>query len=299
MRAIQDMRASVRFFYEDAANADAYKIDTTRIYIGGSSAGALTALHMAYLDKDCEIEEYMSVSELNTLGGLEGTSGNPGFSSDVAGVINLCGALARYGWIETGDVPFVSLHGDADPTVPYNRGIASVSGFAIMYLDGSRMLSEHAATVGVQSNFYTHYSGGHVVYAASVPYMDTTVNFVRDFLIDQMGCTDTPLQAPNTPSETADLYQLFYCGLGVSEESQLMIKEIYPNQSSDQMTVVFADGTVLSEVVLLDLSGRVVNSYDVTSSTLTISKNELGAGIYLLKSTDDKGVVSTSKIVFE
>lgn len=298
LRAVQDLRASVRFFYEDAANADAYKIDTTKIFIGGSSAGALTALHMAYLDKECEIEEFMDLTTLNSMGGLEGTSGNPGYSSNVAGVINLCGALARYGWIEAGDVPLVSLHGDDDGTVPYGRGIASVSGFAIMYLDGSRMLDQHAGTIGVQSNFYTHYGGGHVVYAASVPYMDTTANFIRDFLIDQLGCADAALQAPNTPSGPANLYQLFYCGLGMAEQT-MMVKGIYPNPSNDQMTVVFESGIVLNEILLLDISGRTINSYDVNSSTLTISKNNLKAGIYILKSTNDKGEVSTSKIIFK
>jgi para-nitrobenzyl esterase len=299
LRAVQDMKASVRFFYEDAANADAYKIDTTKIFIGGSSAGAITALQYAYLDKECEIEEFMSISDLNSLGGLEGTSGNAGYSTKVAGVINLCGALARYGWLETGDVPLVSLHGDDDETVSYNRGYASVSGFNIMKLDGSRMIDAQATAVGVQSNFYSHYGGGHVVYFADADYMDTTVNFVRDFLIDQLGCTDAALQAPNAPTGTATLYNLFYCGLGIEGEAQKMIKDIYPNPSSDQITVEFEAGAQLSEVALLDISGRIIETYKVNSSKLVIRKNELKAGVYLLKSTNDKGAVSTSKIIFE
>jgi para-nitrobenzyl esterase len=299
LRAVQDMKASVRFFYEDAANADAYKIDTTKIFIGGSSAGAITALQYAYLDKECEIEEFMSISDLNSLGGLEGTSGNAGYSTKVAGVINLCGALARYGWLETGDVPLVSLHGDDDETVNYNRGYASVSGFNIMKLDGSRMIDAQATAVGVQSNFYSHYGGGHVVYFADADYMDTTVNFVRDFLIDQLGCTDAALQAPNAPTGTATLYNLFYCGLGIEGEAQKMIKDIYPNPSSDQITVEFEAGAQLSEVALLDISGRIIETYKVNSSKLVIRKNELKAGVYLLKSTNDKGAVSTSKIIFE
>lgn len=300
LRAEQDLRAAVRFFYQDAATSNVYKIDTTRIFIGGSSAGAITALHMAYLDKDCEIEEFMSLTELNTMGGLEGTSGNPGYSSDVAGVINLCGALARYGWIESGDVPFVSLHGDDDGTVPYPRGVASVSGFDVMYLDGSRLLSEQGDVVGVNNTFYTHYGGGHAVYVGSTAYMDTTVNFVRDFLIDQLGCSDAPLQAENTPTGPADLYPLFFCGLGFeSTSADNMVQNIYPNPSSDQVMVIFANNVTLNEVELLDVSGRVVDSYDVNSNTLLIHKNNLTPGIYLLKSTDNKGVVSTSRIIFK
>lgn len=121
LRATQDLKASIRYFYKDRATTNTYKIDTNRIFIGGSSAGAITALHVGYLDQDCEISDYINASGLATLGGLEGASGNQGYSSKVAGVINLCGALGRYSWMEAGDVPLVSIHGTADATVRYNR----------------------------------------------------------------------------------------------------------------------------------------------------------------------------------
>lgn len=296
-RAVQDMKASVRFFYSDAANANTYKIDTTQIFVGGSSAGAVTALHYAYLDKECELEEFMDANDISAMGGLEGTSGNPGYSTQVAGVINLCGALARYGWMEAGDVPVVSLHGDQDGTVPYSRGEASVSGFSVIYLDGSRMIDEQANAEGVNSHFYTHYGGGHAVYA-NASYMDTTVNFVRDFLIDQFGCTDAPLQAPNTGTGAANLYPLTHCGLSISEAAQ-MVKEIYPNPSQDQITIQFEQGLDLKDVVLVDLSGREVRRYAVIQSNLVIHKNELNSGVYILKTRNSKGLVSTAKIIFE
>jgi len=299
MRAVQDMKGAVRFFYEDAANADAYKIDTTQIFIGGSSAGAVTALHYAYLDKECELEEFMSTSDITSLGGLEGNSGNAGYSTEVAGVINLCGAIARYGWIEAGDVPLVSLHGNEDDVVPYGRGEASVSGFGIMYLDGSRMIDEHAGTIGVQSNFFSHYGGGHVVYSGNATYMDTTENFIRDFLIDQFGCTEAALQAPNTGTGAAELYPLTHCGLGFSDAEQMMIKDIYPNPSNDQITIQFENTSELKILQLIDLSGRTVRSYKVNSSSLIIRKNDLNAGVYLLKTTNENGVTNTSKIIFE
>ncbi|MFM7662685.1 MAG: carboxylesterase family protein, partial [Bacteroidota bacterium] len=48
VRAVQDLRAAVRFFYKDKQTTDTYKIDTNNIYVGGSSAGAITSLHLAY-----------------------------------------------------------------------------------------------------------------------------------------------------------------------------------------------------------------------------------------------------------
>jgi acetyl esterase/lipase len=36
LRAVQDMKASVRFFYKDKLTTNTYKIDTTNIFIGGN-----------------------------------------------------------------------------------------------------------------------------------------------------------------------------------------------------------------------------------------------------------------------
>ena len=41
-RAVQDGKAAVRFMRLDAATINAYKIDSTQIFLGGSSAGAFT-----------------------------------------------------------------------------------------------------------------------------------------------------------------------------------------------------------------------------------------------------------------
>ena len=313
MRAVQDMRASVRFFYRDRAEGNNYSIDTNNIYIGGSSAGAVTSLHLAYLDSTCQVSEYVPSADIIAMGGIEGESGNKCYSSNVQGVINLCGALATYAWIDSEDPPLCSLHGNNDGTVPYNRGVANVSGIDIMLLDGSRMLYEHTQAIGFQHNFYTYTNAGHVPYGvgASAPaYMDTTINFVSDFLVDQLGCTETVLQPANSPVETSTLYPYTPCtgnsplvvdcsDLGLNDIDNSISMSVYPNPSSDQMTVVFGNGIFVNEVVLLDLSGRIINSYDVNSSSLIIRKNNLKAGTYILKSISDKGVISTHKIIFQ
>ncbi|MDG1657959.1 MAG: T9SS type A sorting domain-containing protein [Crocinitomicaceae bacterium] len=299
IRAVQDMKASIRYFYQDAATTDTYKIDTNNIFIGGSSAGAITALHSAYFDKECEIETYLSIAELNALGGIEGTSGNPGYSTNVQGVINLCGALASYGYIEAGDVPVCSLHGDDDGTVPYNRGLASVSGIGIMYLDGSRVIHEQAEAIGVQSNFYTYTSAGHVPYFGSAVYMDTTINFIRDFLIGIQGCTEGPLQSANTPLESVDLYTLIFCGLGLNETSTELIENPHPNPSDDLIAITLKDGVVLSSLQVIDLFGRVVSNIDIDGSAVILSKEEIGAGTYIVRATSSNGMVSTMKVVFQ
>jgi acetyl esterase/lipase len=113
IRAVQDAKAAVRFFRK---NAQAYGIDTTKIYLAGGSAGAMTALQAAYLDQK-EVPGFIDIAK-NGL--MEGTSGNEGFSSKVHGVVNFWGAMVNYAWINQGDVPLFNVHGTADKTVPYD-----------------------------------------------------------------------------------------------------------------------------------------------------------------------------------
>lgn len=262
VRAVQDLKGAIRYFYKDCQTANLYKVDTNHIFIGGSSAGAITALHVAYLDDPCEISDYLSSSTINTLGGLEGNSGNPGYSTKVHAVINGCGALARYSWLEAGDVPLCSFHGTADGTVKYNRGVVN-PGTPLMYLDGSRMLHERACAVGVENQFYTFPGAPHVPYLGNASYMDTTLRFIRDFLVKQMGCTETMLQAENAPMQSVNLYAINYCdgtpvnevctSVGIQEENISI--QLYPNPSNG-IIHISSDGASIHSVNVMDVFGK-------------------------------------------
>ena len=298
LRATQDLKASIRFFYKDRATANTYKIDTTRIFIGGSSAGAITALHVGYLDKDCEIADYVNATNLAALGGLEGASGNQGYSTKVAGVINLCGALGRYSWIEAGDIPLASVHGTADATVKYNRGVVN-PGVALMYLDGSRILLERSCALNHPHKLYTFPGAPHVPYAgnsaAQIAYMDTTANFIRDFLVHQLGCTNMDIQPANQPAQNAFLYPINYCDgspvdevctpLGLAENSKETEMTLYPNPASSQVTIHY-ESTGLKTISVIDLSGRTVITQEMNESASVLSVRDLKKGTYFVRVSD-------------
>ena len=309
VRAVQDLKGAIRFFYKDVATGtNTYDIDTNRIYIGGSSAGAITALHVAYLDDVCEISGYLNQTVINQLGGLEGASGNPGFSTKTQGVINLCGALARYSWLESGDVPLVSIHGTSDGTVKYNRGIVN-PGTPLMYLDGSRLLFDRACAVNVQNNFYTFPGAPHVPYAGTSPtalaYMDTTDNFIRDFLVDQLGCNDTPLQLANAPLQAAILYPTNYCDgspvnetciAGINEESLSFSVELFPNPSEGVVHLRTQEFN-FSQVSVLDLLGRTVLKLYPNTQEAILDLSHLTLGNYLVTYLLNNGSYGTKQLV--
>jgi poly(3-hydroxybutyrate) depolymerase len=304
VRAVQDLKAAIRFFYKDKQTTDTYHIDTNLIYVGGSSAGAITALHVAYLDNICEISDYLNQATINQLGGLDGNSGNPGYSSSVQGVINLCGALAQYSWLEAGDVPMVSIHGTADGTVKYNRGIVN-PGTALMYLDGSRMLHERACAVNVSSEFYTFSGAGHVPYIGNNAYMDTTERFIRDFLVTQLGCNEAPLQLANTPLQQAILYPTLYCDgtavdelclAGIEESLEDMDVSLYPNPATDYLTLVAHDA-LFNELIIMDLQGRIIVSHKTQDTTVDLDLTGLNPGNYLVNILLSNGKSGTKSVI--
>jgi len=115
LRAIQDTKAAIRYFRR---NPSVYGIDSSQIFVIGSSAGAITSIHAAYLDSS-ECPSYVRWGNVGNT--FEGTSGNPGYSSRVSGVINCWGAIGDTAWIRPGNVPIYNVHGMADSTIFYYK----------------------------------------------------------------------------------------------------------------------------------------------------------------------------------
>lgn len=92
--ARQDAQTAVRWVRAHAAD---YGVDPTRIAIGGSSAGAITALNVGY-----------------------STAESP--DAGVRAALSLSGAVIGPA-VDAGDAPAILFHGTADPLVPYQWAV--------------------------------------------------------------------------------------------------------------------------------------------------------------------------------
>jgi acetyl esterase/lipase len=106
--ATQDAQTAVSFVRTHAAT---YGVDPTRIAIGGSSAGAITALQVGYA-----------------------TSETP--ASGVRAAVSLSGANIL-STISVGDPPALLFHGTADPLVPYQWAVNTVNAAQALHLTAS------------------------------------------------------------------------------------------------------------------------------------------------------------------
>ena len=48
LKATSDVKAAIRYFRKDFISGNTFGIDTSTIFVGGSSAGGVTAIHLAY-----------------------------------------------------------------------------------------------------------------------------------------------------------------------------------------------------------------------------------------------------------
>lgn len=139
-QAYEDAKAAVRWL---RANAATYGLDTTRIAVGGKSAGAITALFATYAEP-------------------EGNSGSPGHSSEVSACLEMAGIM-DVSEMETGEPPVLIIHGTKDESAPFA---------------GAVLLKERAELAGIPYDFRPVPGGDHDL----SDHMDDLVQWSSDFL---------------------------------------------------------------------------------------------------------------------
>jgi lysophospholipase L1-like esterase len=177
-RAQQDGKAAIRFFRR---YADKYGIDTTQIFLTGSSAGSKTALAIAYMNEN----EIPSDIDQKKWGSLEGKSGNDGYSSKVNGVINNWGAMIDFNWIQKGDVPLFNVAGTMDKTVPYD---SSFNYHSFKY--GPSILYKQCLSLGIPTGWRPFIGAGHTL-DNKKKLQDSAVNSMADWLYTQLSLLKT------------------------------------------------------------------------------------------------------------
>ena len=148
--AYEDTKAAIRWF---RANASTYRIDTNRIAVAGGSAGAFAALHATYEEP-------------------EGQSGNPGYSSEVSGCIDIAGALVDDTILEPGEAPVMIVHGTNDERISFLQALE---------------IRDRAEQVGVPYEFYPLQGAGHEDVWLYTPFIiEWSTYFLYEYVIQGM-----------------------------------------------------------------------------------------------------------------
>ncbi|MEO0582505.1 MAG: T9SS type A sorting domain-containing protein [Bacteroidota bacterium] len=264
IKAISDMRASVRFWKAEIDSINAFRIDPDQIFIGGVSAGAITAAHVAMLDStELSPADSLIQQAIANNGGWEGNSNTLfQYTSEVQGLISYSGALVDASWIDANDPPFVVFHDDMDPIVPYGDGQIQLGIVPILEAAGSLSMSQRGDSIGVFNRLFTiEDSDGHVSYFTTTEELrDSVGDFTSDFLFELL-CPDLLANVEGPLSQRSKF-------------------AAYPNPTNDYLYIQSDNLAAISSIQLLNSLGQRVGRWTVREA---INLTEMEAGMYMLE----------------
>ena len=115
-QALQDAHAAMRFMIE---NRYKYQIDTSLIFVCGTSAGAITTLNLAFMQNSTRPESVKKGLLYTDLGNIENSGNLLTNKFSIKAIGNMWGAINDLNHLKSANIPVVSFHGDKDRIVPY------------------------------------------------------------------------------------------------------------------------------------------------------------------------------------
>jgi len=161
-RAVQDANAAMRYL---VSNADEYNIDTHNIFVTGSSAGATTALNMAYMT-DQDAAKMLGMSSYRQLGGLHDSSNDIRADYTIKSVASMWGALPDLNMLRNAHTDITLFHGTNDEVIPYAEGrlfigYPRIYEYLTDYVYGSLSIHRKASDYAVKTDMYAFEGEGH------------------------------------------------------------------------------------------------------------------------------------------
>jgi hypothetical protein len=221
-------------------------------------------MHVGYLDSLNEAPAYI-VSAMDSNGGFEGNSGNPGYTTKSKAIINLAGGLNKTYFAGPGDKPSVNAQGSLDYVVPYicgdpNFGTSSFPIYVNVNLCGLGSLEPVYDSNGIYHMSHVFPGDGHVPWSTDPVKFNLVDSLVTVFLYN-MVCTNVA---------------------SVNEVNLNTEVKIYPNPASD--FAALQSPAEIKDIVVYDETGRIVSqAAGLNRNNYEISTSRFGAGIYFVR----------------
>jgi hypothetical protein len=216
-RAVQDAHAALRFL---AHNASGLGIDAQQVYVGGTSAGGVAALNVAFLDNDERTERIIEAEKEGVVSKIEASGNKYTEKFEIKAVANMWGAVADLNIFDRDEkISVLSIHGTADGIVPYNydhpfQNSLYVNRLLMDKMYGSKPIHEQLQILGNRNRLISLNGLGHEPeldnYKTLNQYMDTINYQVSKFFYEETAPTIVLPPKQLTVSEDSDLKSIYY-----------------------------------------------------------------------------------------
>lgn len=301
-RGVQDLKACVRYFRNNALTTNDYNIDPNLFILGGLNTGGTLALNYATLQNYSQIQIFKLLSATNNSvyhfnsgvtyfdstywGNFDGYGGNPslnysgntpGVSNDVQFVFSLSGALGDSSWLTAGEVPMVSFHNISDVTNPYFCGPIFSIGQFVVDVCGAHMVIGNSNTFqnnsAFQNNTWTD------VYTTTANQRNGGSGFDGLYPFT----TPTSQSSPWEWWDSTTVYQIMINGLGFTTGRA---DTVWYNSIGDNPDMSPAKGRAYIDTIMGYLNPRIFRAIGLNVGIDDMTSYEESVSIYPNPATD-------------
>ncbi len=232
-RAIQDAHAALRFL---AHHSPGIGLDPNQVYVGGTSAGAVASLNVAFMDNDERPARILEADKKGVVGKIEESGNRYTETFTIKAVANMWGAVSDLNIIDADEkIPVLSIHGTDDVVVPFEydfpfRNSLMINRVIMDKMYGSKTIHDRLNILGIKNKLVALPGKGHEpeleTYNTLNTYIDTLIFHTSGFFYEQ----------------TAPSVFLPASQLSVKAESPL--KNIYYEVANGNVVEIQAEGGV-------------------------------------------------------
>ncbi len=282
-RALIDTKDAVDHLVNTVSNGNPYRIDTSKAFIGGVSAGAVSTLFITYLDsiQQLPLQYQQWVKEANGPD-VDNVLRHKFDHIKPKAAISISGAILDTNWVVNNGIQLLLNHGSADPIVPYNFGKPfSIPTLPILF--GGKAIYPRALSQGIYVEFEDWIGKGHVPFfnldlgsiltfnLINQPILDSTEHHIRDFCYRLLDCDNSTT--------------------GIKENLIATNLSVFPNPSNGYFTIQIpkAINAAKWSLEVYSIEGKEVVNKDFSGNMEYIHLQEqLSPGNYFIKLQCDK-----------
>ncbi len=195
-RAVQDAHAALRFL---SFHSKGMGIDPNQVYVGGTSAGAVASLNVAFMKNDERPERILESEKKGQVLKIEESGNRFTETFTIKAVANMWGAVADLNIIDADEkIPVLSIHGTNDDVVPFEHDFPFQNSLMInrLIMDkmyGSKPIHDRLSILGIKNKLVSLPGMGHEPELESYNklnhYIDTLVFHTTKFFYEETAPT--------------------------------------------------------------------------------------------------------------
>ncbi len=216
-RAIQDAHAALRFL---AWHSKGIGFDPNQIYIGGTSAGAVASLNVAFMDNDERPERILENEKKGLVSKIEESGNRYTDAFTLKAVANMWGAVSDLNIIDRDEkIPVLSIHGTNDDIVPFDydypfKKSLMINRLIMDKLYGSKPIHDRLNSLGIRNRLVVLPGLGHEPeldnYNQLNSYIDTLTNQITRFFYEETAPSVNLPASQLTVNKNSPLKSVFY-----------------------------------------------------------------------------------------